>query len=169
MKKLLLILTALGLGGVGVWALTKAASAGCVMGVTQCRGGDLYVCEPIIHKEGDIGTRLTLLQANSPYCSSDGPRGSIYGVTTIDEATPLNDVLVMVVNEAIFGAFLSQWSKCPADPRGLAALPECFRFDNLPVGTYTVLSLHTGYITSEKQAIVTEGQDTYVVSTMIAE
>ncbi|GAG09235.1 unnamed protein product, partial [marine sediment metagenome] len=58
----------------------------------------------------------------------------------------------------------------PLPPRGtgLAALPECFRFDSLPVGTYTVSFVAEGYITAEEQAIVTEGQDTFVIGLMVA-
>jgi len=202
-KGLLFLLGATVVGG-GIWLASRIAAAGCMAGVTECRGGDLWVCGPIV--EGEILTNKTqwmLFEANSIYCSSAGARGSIYGVTITPQEEPVDDVLVMVVNQDlnVSEAWLTQYSKCPAAPgarvsrglgvpltdaerrlrhgagplpvrgtgQGLGALPECYRFDNLPVGTYTVFCLHTGYITSEKQAVVTEGEQTFVVSTMVAE
>lgn len=161
MKKLLLILAAIGAVGGGVWAITKAAAAGgCVMGCTECRDGDLWVCfglEPII---GEVSSEWMLFEANSIYCSTTGPRGSIYGVTITPQEEPVDGVLVMVYNHDISPGWVGQIS--------LAALPECFRFDNLPTGTYTVSFVADGYVTAEQQAVVTEGGETYVIGTMVA-
>lgn len=122
---------------------------------------------PILLPGGDIGEELQLFEANSIYCSTTGPRGSIYGVTRTQQEQPVDGVLVMVLNQDInvSQAFLTQYSKCPppGPPAGVAALPECFRFDNLPAGIYAVVCVGLGDTTYTKtDIVVTEGGQTYV-------